>query len=178
MVIVWVKEWDSTKGPLHGKTYHCQDFPTLKNLKDLLLLMFASFSASWTRLGHSNTHLLLSTGSSHSESRDLLQGCTMCHYHHKVGVNKLQLSHSQKLNVPAISHHILGVLSIQPGNPILFSISQLHSTSTHISNIMISSCFVTRLHYLRLRGKSIRMPWHERYNIELIDIPLILIAQF
>ena len=23
MVIVWVKEWDSTKGRLHGKTYHC-----------------------------------------------------------------------------------------------------------------------------------------------------------
>jgi hypothetical protein len=172
-VIVRVKERDSTKGPLHGKTYRCRDFPTLKISKDSLLLAFASFSVSRTRLGHSSTHLLLSTGSSHSETRDSLQGCTMCHYHRKAGVNGLQLSHSQKLNVPAISHHILGALSIQPGNLTLFSTSRLRSTSTHISDITISSCFVTRLRYLKLRGKSIRTPWHERYNVELIDIPLI-----
>jgi hypothetical protein len=157
-VIVWVKEWDSTKGLLHGKTYHCHNFPMLKFSKDLLSLMFASFSASQTRLGHSSTHLLLSTGSSHSETQDLLQGCTMCHCHLKVGVNGLQLSRSQKLNVPAISHHILGALSIQPGNLTLFSTLQPCSTSIHISDTMISSYFVTRLRYLRLRGKSIRMP--------------------
>ena len=49
---------------------------------------------------------------------------------------------------------------------------RLHSISTHISD-MIFSCFVIRLHYLRLRawGKSIRKAWHERENVELIDIP-------
>jgi hypothetical protein len=29
------------------------------------------------------------------------------------------------------------------------------------------------LHYLRLRGKSIRKVWHERDNVELIDIPFM-----
>jgi hypothetical protein len=149
MVIVQVKEWDSTKGPLHGKTYHCHNFPMLKFSKDLLLLMFASFSASQMRLGHSSTHLLLLTGSSHSNTWDSLQGCTMCHCHHKAEVNGFQLSYSQKLNVPAISYHILGMLPIQPGNPTWFSTSWPHSTSIHISDITISS---SRLHYLRLRG--------------------------
>ncbi|KAF8219805.1 hypothetical protein L208DRAFT_805461 [Tricholoma matsutake] len=149
-VIVQVKERDSTKGPLHGKTYRCRKLPALKFSKDLPLLVFASFSASQTRLGHSSTHLHSSTGSSHSETRDSLQGCTMCRCHRKAGVNGLQLSHSQKSNIPAISHHILGALSIQPGNLTPFSTSQPHSTSIHISDSTISSYFVTRLHYLRL----------------------------
>lgn len=136
------------------------------------MLASASFSASQMMLlGHSSTHLLMSTGSSRSETQDSLQGCTMSHYLHKVEVNGRQLSHSQKLNVPAISHHILGVPSIQHGNLILFSTVRLRSISTHISDITIFSCFVTRLHYLRLRGKSIRTAWHKKDNVELIDIP-------
>jgi hypothetical protein len=143
--------------------------------QDLPLLAFASFSAFQMMLGHSSTHSPLSTGSSHSETPDLSQGCTMYHYLHKVGVNGRQLSHSQKLNVPAISHHILGMLSIQPGNLTQFSTLQLRFISTHISDITTFSCFVTRLHYLRLRRKSIRTIWHERDNVEfkLIDIPSI-----
>jgi hypothetical protein len=122
-------------------------------------------------LGHSSTHLLMSTGSSRSETQDSSQGCTTSHYLHKVEVNGRPLSHLQKLNVPAISHHILGMLSIQPGNLILFLTLRLRSISTHISDITIFSCFVIRWRYLRLRGKSIRKAWHERDNVELIDIP-------
>ena len=131
----------------------------------------ASFSASQMMLGHSSTHLLMSTGSSRSETQDSSQGCTTTHYLHKVEVNGRQLSHSQKLNVPAISHHILAMPSIPPGNLILFSTLRLRSISTHISNITIFSCSVTRLHYLILRGKNIRTTWCEKDNVELIDIP-------
>jgi hypothetical protein len=158
-------------------------FPKLV-FQDFLLLVFTSFSAFQMMLGHSSTHLPLSTGSSRSGTPDSSQGCTMYHYLHKVGVNGLQLSHSQILNVPAISHHILGMLSIQPGNLTQFSTSQLRFISTHISDITTFSCFVTRLHYSRLRGKGIRTIWHERDNVEfeLINIPLIdlycLISQF
>lgn len=136
------------------------------------MLASTSFSASQMMLlGNSSTHLLMLTGSSCSETQDSLQGCTMSYYLHKVEVNGCQLSQSQKLNIPAISHHILGMPSIQHESLILFSTMRLHSISTHISNITIFSCFVTRLHYLRLRGKSIRTAWHKRDNVELIDIP-------